>query len=586
MKEIDEYISKIKEEIEQIRKEKPRLRDDSAFVLWFLTAYLADSEEEALNSLTGEKGDKGIDAILFDHENKKIYVVQGKFHRKPGIKEKRNDVLAFAEIGTIPWKDRNLIDNFILKLAPADKFEELIKCVMQKNYSLHLYYVTTGICSETLRREAKAWARQAGGQLEISIFDMKQLITIYKDYLEGVAPAVPSLELRIASENGIHSEGIIHRYDPRTKIEAWVFSMPARDVGEMFKYGIRLFARNIRGYLGSSNEINKAMEKTINEEPHNFWYYNNGITIVCDEAKLETRGGQNVLIVERPQIINGQQTTRTLNKNPSTDASVIVRVIKIPRTEGQEIEYKQLVSSIVRATNWQNAIKPSDLVSNDHVQVWLERQLRKKRYLYLRKRQTKQEIRRIFGSSGYFLIKKEELAKAVASCQLDPVVVREGVEGLFDERHYSIIFKVLPVSFYLSRYWLMRQVNKVSRGYPERGYAKWVVLHFAWKKIRHIIDNEDLGKRFQYACENEDNAVLKHLRKALNDIFNAVLKFYRVKRGRGKKALDVSTFFKRSGLHNEFDTFWNSSKNGYKNKAETNLDRFKNYLDKVELPTK
>jgi len=37
---------------------------------------------------------------------------------------------------------------------------------------------------------------------------------------------------------------------------------------------------------------------------------------------------------------------------------VLVRVIKIPRNEGDYDEYDDLVSSIVRATNWQNAIRP------------------------------------------------------------------------------------------------------------------------------------------------------------------------------------------------------------------------------------
>ena len=47
--------------------------------------------------------------------------------------------------------------------------------------------------------------------------------------------------------------------------------------------GIRLFARNIRGYLGRT-EINRSMEHTISNSPQFFWYYNNGLTIVCDAA--------------------------------------------------------------------------------------------------------------------------------------------------------------------------------------------------------------------------------------------------------------------------------------------------------------
>jgi hypothetical protein len=139
--------------------------------------------------------------------------------------------------------------------------------------------------------------------------------------------------------------------------------------------------------LGNT-EINKAIASTISDEPRNFWYYNNGITIVCDRAKKEQHRGEDVLKVDRPQVINGQQTVRTLSEAESDRASVLVKVIKIPRENLNEDEYDDLVRSIVKATNWQNSIKPSDLVSNDKVQVFLERELRRVGYHYLRKRQT------------------------------------------------------------------------------------------------------------------------------------------------------------------------------------------------------
>ena len=55
--------------------------------------------------------------------------------------------------------------------------------------------------------------------------------------------------------------------------------------------------------------------------------------------------------------------------------------------------FETLVSRIVSATNWQNAIKPSDLMSNDRRQIEVERQFRKLDYLYIRKRMTKGEAR-------------------------------------------------------------------------------------------------------------------------------------------------------------------------------------------------
>ena len=97
------------------------------------------------------------------------------------------------------------------------------------------------------------------------------------------------------------------------KSKSRVFPVGVADIAEIFhKSGVRIFARNVRGYLGST-KINKNIEKTLADEPENFWYYNNGITIVCDQAEHVTRKGRNFLKVENPQIINGQQTTRTLS---------------------------------------------------------------------------------------------------------------------------------------------------------------------------------------------------------------------------------------------------------------------------------
>ena len=64
------------------------------------------------------------------------------------------------------------------------------------------------------------------------------------------------------------------------------------------------------------------MADTVKKEPERFWYYNNGVIVVCDNAKREIQGGRDVLRVDRPQVINGQQTTLTLEQTSSARASV------------------------------------------------------------------------------------------------------------------------------------------------------------------------------------------------------------------------------------------------------------------------
>lgn len=583
--EQDVSLKEVKDELNQIRKRNPALKDDSAFVLWFLQSYLVDSEETAKKALTGVCGDKNIDAIFIDEKVKQANIIQGKFHYAEGYREKRNDVLAFADLSLKPWGGSSELEVFYNRLDPLvrQKFEELVGRVRRNKYVLRLFYVTTGTCSPQIISEANERVRQSNGPSEIYIIDYDRVLTIFKDYLEGVAPAVPLLNLKIVSEGAIYHEGMLHRHDPERGIDSWVFSMSGKDIGELYdKVGIRLFARNIRGYAGDT-DVNKSIARTIKNEPHNFWYYNNGLTIVCDGVKHEEQGREKVLVVENAQVINGQQTTRTLHKTQSRSTNILVKVIKIPRNKGNGQEYDTLVNSIVQATNWQNHIEPSDLVSNEHIQVLLERELRKVGYQYIRKRMHKSEAKRLFGQ-GFYQVDKREIAQVVAACEFNPYVVRKvGKEGLFERPYYASIFRSTLISYYLSKYRLMKEVSYAARGYPERAYAKWLVLRFLWDQLSADIGSGNAELRFRYACERENYRVTIPLNSAAIDVFRAALKFYRQKRGKGEKAKDVSSFFNLKDTHENFVSFWNSPKNKYKRRVRNNIKKFRDALEKLDM---
>jgi len=415
-----------------------------------------------------------------------------------------------------------------------------------------------------LRDEANRLVRRSSDRASIDIFDGRQVLLLLRDYLDGVAPPVPSLELEMESGEGVRVNGILQRYDTKTNIESWVFSMSGRAVGDLYSFGgSRLFARNVRGFLGST-EVNKNMEATLDSQSQYFWYYNNGITMVCDQVEHARSNGRDILRVTNPQIINGQQTTRTLHRKgaKAAKASVIVRVIRVPRDQdGRSDNFEGLVSQIVGATNFQNRIGAADLMSNDRQQIEIERQLRKFNYWYIRKRQTKSEARRESGLRHYTLIKKEDLAQAVAACELDPSIARiVGREGLFEERFYQQLFPHGDPHFYLSRYLLMRATSYVSSGYPERGYAKWLVLHFMWSQLAPLVRSRVGAECFRTESERWGPSD-KQLVRCIEITFNASLKFYRSRRGVGATALDVSSFFRRRALDVEFEKFWRSAAN-------------------------
>jgi hypothetical protein len=496
--------------------------------------------------------------------------------------------MSFAALAQLPHAPKERRAEFLSGMEPhaAERFREGIERISRRGYDLRLFYVTTGKVGSNLKTEASHGVRQSIGKPVLSIIDFAGVAQIYSDYSEGVAPAVPTLYLKIGTTGPVAADGVHRRFDSETKIESFVFSMVASDVGELYrKAGDRLFARNIRGYLGSSKKINEAMAKTIKNESSNFWYYNNGVTLVCDEAVQERQSGRDVLRVERAQVINGQQTTRTLEKAPSRRASVLVKVIKIPRSAGDQHRYDDIVSSVVRATNWQNYITPSDLISNDYIQVHIERELRKRGYQYLRKRQTKGEARRLFGGHGYIQVSKGELAQAIAACEFDPSIVRQGKEALFDERYYRALFSTESSSFYLAHFWLMRQVRSISHSSRTFKYAKWLVLHHAYQLLKKDLGSAAFERRFRYVSERLRYDALQPLRIALTELFKAVTGFYRKERGIGPDQKDLPTFFKASGLSSGFEKYWRSQRNSRRRlRVDHQLERFRSIVDAWEIP--
>jgi hypothetical protein len=579
MSEANFLFQNLKTELEQLRQHHPALKEEDLFLVWFLRAYVTDDPEIAVKSITNGPKDKGVDALWIDDNSRTVFIVQGKYrHNSSSKAESRQDVMGFAHLAHLLRKsEKKAFKNYLngADSIVSDRIMAARNKLERYNYRLWLYYVTMGKCSIGLSKEAQESGRLASGTACLEILDQKRLKLIMRDYLVGLAPPIPILDLVMEKGQGIAVNGILQRYDAKSKIESWVFSMQGRAVADLYKSaGMRLFARNIRGFLGEDTEINKSMGMTLRNEPERFFYYNNGITVICDGAERVGSQGKDILRVNNPQVINGQQTTRTLSNISSQagKASVLVRVIQIPRgMSDNDVDFDLLISQIVQGTNWQNAIRSSDLIANDRTQVELQRELRKLGYLYLRKRESKGEAKRIVGCKQYKLLKKEDLARAVAGCDLDPVEARSGVENLFDEESYPSVFATSDPRYYLTRYWLMRDVTYCAKGYPERGYAKWLVLGFTWARLAPILHSKSAQDRFINGIERGRKELEWPLIRAIDKVFIAAANYWRKNRGKGAKAIDVSTFYRnKRGRDKEFESFWRGKNNKSRGTFERN----------------
>jgi hypothetical protein len=132
------------------------------------------------------------------------------------------------------------------------------------------------------------------------------------------------------------------------------------------EHGRRLFDDNVRVEMDS--EVNKEIVRCILKEPQNFWYFNNGITALCETWEKSGADAEEVSFrFDGLRIVNGAQTVGSISRAMTEPdkverAQVPIRFIKL-KTVGPEFGAR-----ITYATNRSNPMQPRDLLAMDHVQ--------------------------------------------------------------------------------------------------------------------------------------------------------------------------------------------------------------------------
>lgn len=136
------------------------------------------------------------------------------------------------------------------------------------------------------------------------------------------------------------------------------------------QYGYRgLFAQNLRYYVKNA-KVDENIIKSIREHPENFWYYNNGVIIICDDYLVE--GGS--VLVQNFSIINGGQTTKLIGETEfSRDFYIQCKIIKNKYESADD--RLEFIANVAEATNTQKPIKDKDLIANRIEQRLLKKQL-------------------------------------------------------------------------------------------------------------------------------------------------------------------------------------------------------------------
>lgn len=162
--------------------------------------------------------------------------------------------------------------------------------------------------------------------------------------------------------------------DPQSDYKGYLAVIPGEILAGIYeKYGPRLLERNVRSFLQARGNVNKGIRKTILEEPHRFFAYNNGVSATADDIEFDEESGYSISKIRNLQIVNGGQTTASLYytaRKDKADLQGIFVQAKISVIPEEHLEH--IVPLISRFANSQNKVNDADFYANDPFHVEIE----------------------------------------------------------------------------------------------------------------------------------------------------------------------------------------------------------------------
>lgn len=317
------------------------------------------SHDECAQSVIDGRDDNGIDAIALTDASH-VWLVQAKWsdNGTAGF----NTAAARALVEGLNLLEQRKFDLFNGKIDPFKA--QLDSAFSDTNLKITLVIAVVGkepLAPHTIDILERAVEDHHGHG---PMLDYKQLRTgeLLQQLKDDNSPAPVNATIRMTKW--------ISRDTP---FSAFLGDAAAGDIAAWYEeHGSKLFSQNIRQPLGLT-PINIGIEDTLTAEPENFWYFNNGITVLCDEI-IPSWPGRRLpnepvdLTLHNVSVVNGAQTVTAIHeanqKSPAMvqDADVTVRIISLGTLDVERAEY---AARITKTTNTQNDVVPRDFITLD-----------------------------------------------------------------------------------------------------------------------------------------------------------------------------------------------------------------------------
>jgi len=278
------------------------------------------------------------------------------------------------------------------------------------------------------------------------------------------------MELRLVKVNGVIN--FIHKqYFERTDgpLKGVVASISALDLVKLVQdndnpglVNQHVFNDNVRVYLKLKNRINKNIYETaLSDTNYEFWYLNNGITIVCERCDFNPGIPAPRAELINFQIVNGGQTTHALFEAFQEDQERLANVdliVRICQTTKRDISER-----ISETTNSQNPVRSRDLRANDRLQRQLELEFESLGYYYERKRNQHESAPRDR------VLSNELLGQLYMAFMLDmPSEAKNNKSFVFGEKYDSIFHEGSVARQYLAPYLLYVPLEAMKKDIQRR----------------------------------------------------------------------------------------------------------------------
>lgn len=317
-------------------------------------------------SITDASDDNGLDAIYYEPGRKILFLVQSKWIHDGAGEPDNGSVKKF--VAGVRDLFNLSFDRFNKKIQR--KAAEITAALQDHETTYRVVLAYTGInrLAEPSSRDLEDLLSDINDTSEVlSILPLNQS-DLHKSLASGVAgePITLDIALKFWGKTESPHEAYYGQVNG-SEISAW-----------WEKYQTGLFEKNLRNALGDT-DVNAEIRKTIQSAPENFWYFNNGITMVCKSAKKNMIGGADrdhgTFHCENISIVNGAQTVSTIGRyfqstkdKAVENISVQMRIIALGNEE-------QLGAQITKTNNRQNRIENRDFVRQDPEQIRIQTEL-------------------------------------------------------------------------------------------------------------------------------------------------------------------------------------------------------------------